>query len=115
MLQVSLDPEPMVLELFQGTAIRYQTLLGFGGAFTGASGKLGHRSFRTGASPGSSLAIVAPSLMLQVSLGSELLRLELLLDPAIRYQTLLAFGGAFTDASGELGRRANGTGASIRR
>ncbi len=27
---------------------------------------------------------------------------DLLLDPALRYQTLIGFGGGFTDASGEL-------------
>jgi hypothetical protein len=43
--------------------------------------------------------MVAPSLMLQVSFGTELLRLELLLDTMIRYildSPLLC--GTFTDA-----------------
>jgi hypothetical protein len=41
--------------------------------------------------------------------------LELLLGAAIRYQTLLGFGGAFTDAVGELRPRAYDTGAASRR
>jgi hypothetical protein len=36
--------------------------------------------------------------------GDEIVGVELTLDPSIRYQTLLGFGGAFTDAAGELGQ-----------
>jgi hypothetical protein len=56
------------------------------------------------------LALVAPSLVLQVSLGTELLGLEIPLDPMI--QILLCFGGIFTVASGELGHEAFRTGAA---
>ncbi len=46
--------------------------------------------------------------------GDEIVGVELTLDPSIRYQTLLGFGGAFTDAAGELGPRAYGTEAASR-
>jgi hypothetical protein len=45
--------------------------------------------------------------------GDEIVGVELTLDPSIRYQTLLGFGGAFTDAAGELGPIAYGTGVEL--
>jgi hypothetical protein len=71
MLHGSLNPLPMGLELPLGTAIRYQTLLGFGGAFTDASGELRPMELKLFLGAANrfrlSLALVAPSLMLQVS------------------------------------------------
>ncbi len=44
--------------------------------------------------------------MLQVSLGTAFLGLELSLDPTVRHQIILGFAGAFTYASGKLWHRA---------
>jgi hypothetical protein len=107
------------VELTLDPSIRYQTLLGFGGAFTDAAGELRPRAYGTGAAsrrchPLSNFtwALVAPSLMLQVSLDPEPMGLELFQGAVIRCQTLLGFGGAFTGASQKLGQRSFRTGAS---
>ncbi len=47
MLQVSLDAEPMGLELQLGADIEHQLILELWGAFTDASGELRPRAYRT--------------------------------------------------------------------
>jgi hypothetical protein len=85
------------VELTLDPSIRYQTLLGFGGAFTDAAGELRPTAYGTEAAseplPSAiklSLALVAPSLMLQVSLHPEPMGMNLHLGVDVAYQLILS-------------------------